>query len=378
MISTAEIATLKDFSSHDKHPIVSLYLNVDGSKYPTRADYETEFSILASNIRKTARDELGFGKDQEVWLDNELSAIGEFLALEFKRNGTRGLAIFSCKPESLWQVNKLSVPLENKLYVDWKPQVAPLVETLSGYSNTCVLVTNKETARIFRVFAGEITEQTEILDTVLKRHEQGGWEQAKLQRRHELQVRNHLKKASDATLEFFKQQGFDKVAVGVAEELWPELEKVLHPYLKERLLGRFAVDINATTNEILAKVTEQEESERLAEESELLASLGPELQAGRIYVGGLDDVLAMLNQRRVDLLLVESGYSEPGRKCRACNTLEYSEQACPACGRMVDSIADVVDEAKELAIRQDARVLTVPAGHPAMSQAKRIAARLRY
>ncbi|MHB0867657.1 MAG: hypothetical protein ACYC6B_06265 [Thermoleophilia bacterium] len=55
MISSAEIATLKDFSSHDRHPVVSLYLNVDGAKFPTRADYETEFSILASNLRKTAR-----------------------------------------------------------------------------------------------------------------------------------------------------------------------------------------------------------------------------------------------------------------------------------------------------------------------------------
>lgn len=378
MISTAEIASLKDFSSHDQHLIVSLYLNVDGARFPTRADYETEFSILASNIRKAAKEDLGLSKDQEVFLDGELSAIGEFLALEFKRNGTRGLVIFSCRPENLWQVNTLKVPVENKVYVDWKPQVAPLVETLSGFANTCVLVTNKETARIFRVFAGEITEQTEILDTVLKRHEQGGWEQAKLQRRHELQVRNHLKKASEATLEFFRHQGFDKVAVGSAEELWPELERVLHPYLKERLMGRFTVDIYSSADDILAKVNELEENRRRAEESSLLSSLGPELEAGRTYVGGLDDVLAMLNQRRVDLLLVENEFTEPGRKCRGCDTLEYSEAACPSCGQAADNITDVVDEARELAIRQDARVITVPLGHPAMAQAGRIAARLRY
>lgn len=54
MISSAEVAILKDFSSHDRHPVVSLYLNVDGAKFPTRADYETEFSILASNLRETA------------------------------------------------------------------------------------------------------------------------------------------------------------------------------------------------------------------------------------------------------------------------------------------------------------------------------------
>lgn len=378
MISTAEIASLRDFTSPDQNPVVSLYLDVDGSRFPTRADYETEFSILASNIRKTAREGLGFSKDQESWLDAELAAIGQFLALEFRRNGTRGLVIFSCKPEGLWQVNTLKVPVGNRLFVDLKPQVAPLMETLSGFEQVCVLLTNKETARIFRVFAGEITEHTEVLDKVLKHHEQGGWEQAKFQRRHEKQAREHLKKASEATLEFFKQQRFDRLAAGVAEELWPELEKVLHPYLRERMLGRFALDINANTNEILARVGALEEERRRVEASSLLDSLGPELEAGRIYVGGLDDVLAMLNQRRVDLLLVENGFAVPGRQCRICNTVEFEEEVCPVCGRHPETIADVVDEARELAVRQDAQVITVPLGHPAMAQAGKIAARLRY
>jgi peptide subunit release factor 1 (eRF1) len=378
MISTAEIASLRDFASTDRHPIVSLYLNVDGARFPTRADFETEFSILVNNTRKAARAEMQLNRDQETWLDSELQAIGEFLALKFKRNGTRSLVIFSCQPEGLWQVNELKVPVDNKLYVDWKPQVAPLVETLSGFQQVCVLVTSKESARVFSVFAGEIIEQTQIFDSVLKHHEQGGWEQNKLQRRHEKQVRGHLKNAAAITLDYFKQQKFDRLAVGIADELWPELDKVLHPYLKEKMLGRFPVDVSAPADEIMRKVETLEQQERADEESMLLQSLGPELEAGRTYVGGLDDVLAMLNQRRVDLLLVESGYTEAGRKCYSCNTLEFSEHACPTCGRTVEGIADVVDEAKELAIRQDARVLTVPAGHPAMARAGKIAARLRY
>ena len=145
--------------------------------------------------------------------------------------------------------------------------MAPLVETLSGFEQICVLVTNKEKARIFQAYAGEITEQTGIFDQVLKHHNQGGWEQAKLQRRHELQVRNHLKKASEATLEYFKKEHFDRLVVGVADELWPELERVLHPYLLERLAGRFSVDINAPVDEVLAKVTAIEQERRSLEES---------------------------------------------------------------------------------------------------------------
>lgn len=378
MISTAEIASLRDFSTHDDHPVVSLYLNVDGARFPTRADYETEFSAMAANTRKAARDELKLTRDQETWLDADLAAIGEFLALEFKREGARGLVIFSCRPENLWVVDTLQVPVANRLEVNWKPQVAPLVETLAGFEQICVLMTNKETARIFHIYAGEINERTEVLDSVLKHHAQGGWEQNKFQRRHDKQVRNHLKKASEATFAYFQKERFDRLAVGVADELWPELEKVLHPYLKERVLGRFATDINAPADEILARVEAFESAKRQANEDTLMESLGPELDTGRTYVGGLDDVLAMLNYRRVDLLLVEEGYSEPGRKCPECNTLSFSEQTCPTCNNESESIADVVEEAKELAVRQDASIITVPTGHPAMAQAGKIAARLRY
>lgn len=378
MISNAELISLKDFSSHDQHPVVSLYLNVDGAKFPTRADYETEFSILASNLRKAARQEMSYSRDQEGMLDGEISALGQYLALDFKRNGTRGLVIFTCEPEGLWQVNALKVPVENHLYVDEKPQVAPLMEKLSDFEQVCVLLTNKENARIFTVFVDEITEHTEIMDRVLKRHGKGGWEQTKFQRRHEKQVREHLKKAATATLDFFKQDRFDRLAIGVADELWPELEKVLHPYLKERILGRFSLDVNSSQNAILARVDALAQENHDRQESTLLQSLGPELESGRTYVGGLDDVLAMLNERRVDLLLVESGYSVPGRKCPDCQTLQYHEQSCPTCDSQADSVADVVEEVREMAIRQSVRVITTPSDHPAMTQAGKIAARLRY
>jgi len=378
MISSSELSSLRGFTSHDAHPVVSLYLNLNGAQYPTRADYETELSILVSNARKAAIADLQLNRDEQNWLDADLAQIGEYINLQFRRNGARGLVIYSCKAEDLWQVEPLKVPVESHLYIDWKPQVAPLVETLAGHERLCVLVTTKETARIFQVYAGEINEQTGVLDRVLKQHTQGGWEQSKLRRRHELQVRNHLKKAATATLEYFKKEHFDRLVVGAADELWPELEAVLHPYLLERSLGRFSIDINATPDEILAKVTTIEEQKRLEEESVLLDSLGPELESGRIYAGGLDDVLGLLNQRRVDLLLVESGFTQPGRKCPSCNTLEFGETVCPTCGETADTIADVVEEAKELAVRQNAEVRTIPSGQPAIAEAGHIAARLRY
>lgn len=378
MMKSANLAPLRDFYSSGQNPAVSLYLNVDGARFPNRADYENEFNFLVHEARKTAAKQLDLNRDQESRLDSELGAIGEFLSLEFQRNKARGLAIFSCRAENLYEVIPLSVPVNNRLFVGWRLQISPLVETLLAHDRYCVLVVNKETTRIFQVLEGYISERSESQELVLKRHNQGGWEQAKLQRRHELQVRNHLKKASDMVLVLFQTEPFDRLAVGIADELWPELDKVLHSYLKEKLAGRFAVDINASPDEVLARISSLENQRRLQEEASLLDSLVPELESGRSFVGGADNVLSALNQRRVELLVVENGFVQPGGRCSACQTLALEEESCPSCGKPMAKALNIIDEARELAIRQDARVKTINSGHPAMDPAGHIAAKLRY
>ena len=378
MVITSELASLREFTTRG-NPVVSLYLDVNGARFPRKGDYETEYSFLVHDARRTAADTLHLSKDQEERLDLELQAIGEFLALEYRREGSKGLVIFSCRNEDLWEVMPLKIPVENRLLVDSKPRLAPLAETLSRHSRFCVLLASKEAARIFEAYAGELTEQTDLFDNILKRHTQGGWEQAKLQRRHEIQVHNHLKRAAEAALSFVQERSLERLAAGISsEELWPELDKVLHPYLKERLAGRFNLEISAGSNDILERIDVLDAEIRHQAEIRLLDSLGPELEAGKNYVGGPDDVLAVLNERRVELLIVENGFSASGRMCNSCGTIAFSEETCPGCRLDMQPVADIVEEAREQALRQDAALLTVAAGHPAMKQAGGIAARLRY
>lgn len=378
MFSRNQVSALQGFANDRELPVISLYLNVNGAHNLSRAQYETELKAMLREAPRKAGDRLRMNREQQGTLSNELDAIGEYVTMEFRREGARGLAIFSCRSGGLWEPVKLGIPVENQLFVDWEPRVGPLAEIRDAHQDLCVLVTNKEISRIFHAFAGEIEERTEIFDSVPPHHDQGGWEQSKLQRWHDLEVREHLKRASDATLDFFKREGFESMVIGIADELWPDLERVLHPYLKERVVGRFAVDINAGADEVLQRASEVEDSIREKESRELLDSLGPELAAGKSYVGGLDDVLAVLNQRRVDTLFIEQGFRESGRRCFTCQTLAWSEQTCPSCGLDSAPSRDIVEDAREAATRQGARVITVPSGNDAMKQAGGIAARLRY
>lgn len=377
MVSESVINSLRDYSSAEQSPVVSLYLDIDGSRFPSRSDYEAELSFMISNTRKTAGERLGLTRDQGYQLDAELKAIGDFITLEFERNSVRSLLVFSCRTEGFWQTIPLNISVKNEMFVDFKPHIAPLADMLDRHRDTCVLITSKQTARLFNVNHEGIIEHPEIMDEVSGHHGQGGWQQDKLQRRHRQEVNEHLKNAAAAALGYFKREGFNRFMVGVADELWPDLEKALHPYLRERLAGRFTCDIKTAAKDILTRTNTLLAEVREAEDLDLLKSLGPKLTDGRIFVGGLDDVLAVLNQRRVDLLLIESGYRETGRYCYSCDTLVYSEETCPSCLNPMDDI-DVVDEARELAVRQGSRIITVPPGHESLAQAGQIAARLRY
>ena len=378
MFSRKQLATLQGFTNSGELPVISLYLDVDGARDPSRTHYETEFKSLLRKTRKHAGGQLQMSREQQGVMAEELDAISDFVTMEFRREGARSLAVFSCRAASLWQPLKLGVPIGNRLFVDWEPRIAPLAEVCGRHRDLCVLVTSKERSRIFHAFAGEMTERTEIFDSVPPHHDQGGWEQSKLQRWHDLEVREHLKRASEATLDFFKREGFSGMVIGIADELWPELERVLHPYLQERIAGRFAIDINAGTDEVMTRVFEIESTLLAKETEELLSSLGPELTAGKNFVGGLDGVLGVLNQRRVDLLITEAGFAETGQRCFSCQALTWSERTCPACGGDSAPSADIIEDAREAATRQGARVTTVAPGSDAMKQAGGIAARLRY
>ena len=86
-------------------------------------------------------------------------------------------------------------------------------------------------------------------DDVHRRHEQGGWSQARYQRGIEKEVLDHLSRAAGAVYQEFEERPFDHLIVGCSDELWPETRDALHPYLRERLRGRTELDVERSTRD---------------------------------------------------------------------------------------------------------------------------------
>ena len=117
-----------------------------------------------------------------------------------------------------------------------------------------VIVTNRRAARMF-VGPGDALEETDrIVDDVHSKHEKGGWSQSNYQRSVEKEVQDHLANAAELAFNVYKKRGLDRVLVGGPDELLPEFKGKLHPYLRERIVGRIAVDVeNASLDDVCAR-----------------------------------------------------------------------------------------------------------------------------
>jgi peptide chain release factor subunit 1 len=282
---------------------------------------------------------------------------------ELDRGDVRGVALFSCSGAGRWEEVTVPRPLPDRAVLDDQPYLLPLEALVETYETFCTVLVDREKARIFPARMGRMREETDVLDDVPGRHDQGGWSQARYQRHIEDHVDRHLGHVAGELLRFFKREGFDHLILGGPDEVLPEFERHLHDYLKRRIVARVNMPMTATMAEVLQRSLEIEEEREARQEREVVERLTAEAAAGRQAVIGIEPVLAALNEARVETLVVPFGASGPGVRCSSCGWLGTSGQPCPVCGNRTEPAADIVESAVAKALRQRSRVETLSDGN---------------
>ncbi len=113
----------------DGIPITSVYLTVDGRRYPRKSDYEVRLDDLLRRGRAQAEAE-GLSKEAHRSVMGDLEAIGSFVRDEFERGDTRGLALFSANAAGLWEEVRLPRPVRDRATVAAAADVLPLEQVL--------------------------------------------------------------------------------------------------------------------------------------------------------------------------------------------------------------------------------------------------------
>jgi len=240
-----------------------------------------------------------------------------------------------------------------------------------------VLLANRSKARFFVGSAEGLEETDQLEDDVHRQHSQGGWSQARYQRGVDKEVEDHLGHAADTAFDLFKLRGFDRLLVGGPEETIGDLEAKLHPYLQERLVGRISCDVeNAGLDAVRACAGEKIAEFARGREREALDRMAQGVGSGGRGAAGLAEVLAALNEARVEILLIGPGMTAAGVCDPATNLLYATPEEVPE-GATAVPIEDIVEKAIEKAIEQSADVIGVR-HHDDLGPLGGIGAVLRY
>ena len=353
-------------------PVVSMYLDVDGRRWPKYQDCEARVErAVRAAVDRSAKP------NGHASVLEDLRRIEAFVKGGVDRSTTRGIAMFSAGPD-FWHTFELPLAVHDQLVIDLSPHVHQLETVVATNERFTVLLVDRQRARMFVFEMGQLVDRTEQFDA-LPRHDDDAGDRDRRHDKHKLEAAaaQHVKRAARAAFELFQQQAFDHLIVGAGDDIAAQLEGDLHPWLRERIAAHLHIPVAASDAEVRAAALGVEEQVERSKEAALVARVRESAGAGSGGVVGLPGVLGALAERRVDTLVVSAGYEVGGWSCASCGRLAEKGPACASCGAPMERVADVVERAIEETLRQGGRV-KASVGNADLDVVGRIGALLRF
>ncbi|HEY3189071.1 MAG TPA: host attachment protein [Solirubrobacteraceae bacterium] len=359
--------------------VLSLYLDLEPTEFATAPARETELTSALDAAARMA-DEANLEHDARVAIREDIERARTALLDDgLDAKGARAVAIFVCGPADLFEIVKLPQPVATHVTIDDSPWIEPLVR-LGVEPHVAVALIDRHNLRLFHGTAASLEELNPDARELREPGDAGHVHERRHRTATEDEADAHFAQAGHALLALLKTRGYDLLVLDARHEHRGAVLERLHPYVRDRIAGEIDVDISSATvdavrraaGEVLAEVQARKVREAL---ERLREGLGRGVRAA----AGLSDVLSALNERRVEVLLYERGRALAGVVCPADGWLGVGVDECPVDGTPVDRRPNILENAAEAALLQDAEVLVVdPAEHPVLGPHGGIAAVLRF
>lgn len=376
MIDKSRLRELAKLSAPDS-VVLSVYLNLDPSRFATGRNRKIELRSLLDELERDLRSNGQLSDIQHKQLRKDVDQVRNYFDRDFDAKGAHGVVLFCSSPLDLFEEIKLVRSINSEAVVGDTPFIEPLLSAHEedGYS---VLIVTRKSARVLMGGSAGLDEVLTITDDVHRWHGQGGWSQARFQRGIEKETHDHLKKAADVVFMLYQRGQINRLIVCVSSELKAEVKQLLHPYLRERTAALLDLDLeHSSVDKVLEAVRPAIEKDESTRERKRLDRLHDEAGSGGRGVTGISDTLGSLNEKRVEMLIVQSGFRVDGAICKDCGFLANESTKCPFDGSQLEHRDDIIESAVESALGQSAEILFVR-HHDDMEKMGSIGAVLRY
>jgi peptide subunit release factor 1 (eRF1) len=299
-------------------------------------------------------------------------------------NHSRGKAILACRDQNIWR--EIDVPpqrIQSQLVVNSRFHLGPLVTAFRCAHNACILVSDRQRARVFSLRDDAIRERMEVEFGKLPNSGRSdgfmGYDGGHRERHKENEVMNHFKQLSESMQLLMVREKFDSLLIGCRDEAWPELEPHLSTMVKEKLTARFVLDPASATPEEVRKIAEEIlDKKRRDEQRSLVHEVIGQASRNSIGAVGLRRVLTALERQEVQTLLVSPDFHAEAVECTNCRHLDTRMvKACAVCGKETRRLNDVCDALVDSALRNGADIQFV-GPDPELEKAGRVGALLRF
>lgn len=333
--------------------VLSVYLDTS----PARA--EDQAYLLA--YRDCCREvRAALSNHERVGFDAAAARVERYLT-DTLEPGRPGVAVFAAAAPGYFHA--VALPERPADHIRWapEPELEPLQAILDDHERVAVVLLDKERARLFTVYLGEIEAKRTVEDYVPGKHATGGWfalAQSRYARHHEDHVLRHIKRTIAALMQMLRLYPFDRLLVGGPDEAVAMLQHHLPRPLRSRLAGTVALELFASDHAVLEAVRQVTEAlERQAEVAAVQALLDA-IGTPRAALGFADTLIA-LNEGRVHVLYLVEDFEGVGGVCRTCGALVPGLQACLMCGGEAEVVGNLRERLVAAALQQGARIEAV-------------------
>lgn len=276
------------------------------------------------------------------------------------------IAVFACSQAGLYEQTELPRPVPDRAEVDATPFLRPLLEVMEELHPAVVVIADTKNAWIYTYDKGELEVQERRKEEILDKRKRAGWHgegERNMRMREETWSRKHLKETAKHAEDLLLNTGSEVIVIGGHEESIPEFRGLLTRPMQEKVAGTFVIDTSTMTPAEVRDGTKRilEEYE-LEEEKRLVADALERVAAHGFGAAGLEWCLLAVNEKAVELLLVQDDQRLPGRVCDRCGFLGLTETECPVDGSATRETSDIFDEMEAAVLDSSGRVENVRPG----------------
>ncbi len=367
-----ELRELAGFRS-EKGIAVSLYVGLEPSR---RNALKTRLHSLRDEAAKHTPQSLGHERRDALRAD--LERVEGFVEAEFDSRGAQGVALFASRLDNLFHPIALAAPVNDELRIESELHLSPLIPLVGRGNGTLVLLVGREQGQFFRLRGAQLVPVAERFDEQPRRHDQGGWSQANLQRHADELVLEHLRAVADQLeRELQRMGGEGRIVVACSEETWAEFAALLPHDTRAAVVGWTPAEAHSRPSELLELVGPLLERSHAEAQARTVERWRSESGTHGRATAGWADTLEAASDGRVSTLLFRDGVNREAWRCPSCGRVGLGGGRCPIDGHTMEACADGLDLAVSRTLQHGGVAMAVHDGSE-LEAVEGIGAVLRY